>query len=610
MLLARCSVVCVEWQLDGASKRKTRFRSQWVHRTIRIPFGKKLQLRRMFYIYPWEKQPALLCMGLAAEDRAGLYGASNANTCLDVGSDEDGKGGDGKVVAPLVSALRECAEMEVAAFHFPGHRRGAGAPPIMAALIGAGAFAADLPELPELDNLHAAEGVIAEAQDRAALLFGAQRTWFLINGSTCGIQAAVMATCAPGDYLVLPRNAHMSAVSAMILSGAQPKYVTPTLDAVWGLAHGVAVAEVKAAIVEVENRGGRVGAVLVVSPTYFGVCSQLGAISGICHTHGVPLVVDEAHGAHFRFHPKLPPTALEQGADVAVQSTHKVLGSLTQSAMLHTQGTLVDYDRIAQCLQMLQSSSPSYLLLSSLDAARAQMSGRKQFVDTEVPQPDTTIMDGALSLAFRARKALQQVPGIFVLDMQTLDKNALAECSIAGVDPLRITVGLWDLGVNGFEADDILRLEHGVVAELPSLFTLTFVVSLGTSQQDVMRFVDAFATLSAQFFNRNETARYASQLSSAPLSGNRFSGVWDDQVAPLSPREAFYAKWERVELADVVGRVSVELLCPYPPGIPIIAPGEVFTQAAVDYIASVLGGGGIVTGASDSSFTSARVVCR
>ena len=609
MLLARCGVVCVEWQF-GASQRKTRFRNQWVDRTFSVPFKRKLQLQRTFYIDPLERQPTLLGKALAAEDRADLNGPSNANTCLDIGRDEDGTGGEGEVVAPLVSALRECAEMEVAAFHFPGHRRGAGAPPMMAALIGTDAFAADLPELPELDNLHAAEGVIAKAQQRAALLFDAQRTWFLINGSTCGIQAAVMATCAPGDYLVLPRNAHMSAVSAMILSGAQPKYVTPTLDAVWGLAHGVAVADVESAIVEVENGGGRVGAVLVVSPTYFGICSQVAAITEICHSHGVPLVIDEAHGAHFRFHPNLPPTALEQGADVAVQSTHKALGSLTQSAMLHIQGTLMDYDRVAQCLQMLQSSSPSYLLLSSLDAARAQMSSRKQFVDSEAPQPDTTTMDGALSLAFRARKALQQIPGVFVLDMPTLDKNALAERSIAGVDPLRITVGLWDLGVNGFEADEILRLEHGVVAELPSLFTLTFVVSLGTSQQDVTRLIEALAALSARFVSRNETARYTSELSSLPLSGNRFSSVWDNQVAPLSPREAFYAKWERVELADVVGRVSVELLCPYPPGIPIIAPGEVFTQAAVDYITSVLSGGGIVTGASDSLFTSARVVYR
>lgn len=202
--------------------------------------------------------------------------------------------------APLLNALRECAEMDAAAFHFPGHRRGAGAPPMMAALVGRRAFASDLPELPELDNLHAAEGVIHEAQSKAARLFGAEQTWFLVNGSTCGIQAAVMAACAPGEYLILPRNVHMSAVSAMVLSGALPKYLNPKPDLAFGVAHGIHASQVEAAILEIRRAGNRVGAVLVVSPTYFGVCSHIADLAHVCHLHDVPLIVDEAHGAHFR----------------------------------------------------------------------------------------------------------------------------------------------------------------------------------------------------------------------------------------------------------------------------------------------------------------------
>ena len=532
-------------------------------------------------------------------------------------SDEDASGGGGAVSeevgasestreAPLLHALRECAETDAAAFHFPGHRRGAGAPPGMAALVGMRAFAADLPELPELDNLHAAEGVIAEAQSKAARLFGAERTWFLVNGSTCGIQAAVMATCAPGDYLVLPRNVHMSAVSAMVLCGALPKYVTPAPDSTWGVALGVSAAQVEAAIREVRTSGGRVGAVLVVSPTYFGVCSHIGDLARVCHSQAIPLIVDEAHGAHFRFHHKLPQTALEQGADVAVQSTHKVLSSLTQSAMLHAQGLRVNNDRLAQCLQMLQSSSPSYLLLASLDASRAHMEAACD-VDSEtgmVRSSDSSV-DVALSLASMVRHSLQQLPGLSVLDMASMSQEAAAHASVAGIDPLRITVGLWKLRLTGFEADDILRLEHGVVAELPSLRSITFAISAGSSRRDAMRLIDSFAALSARYAPKTEPE--AGSTTSSPFSGEP-DAVCAKQVMALSPRDAFYSKSEKVVAQAAVGRVSAELLCPYPPGIPVVTPGEILTQQAVDCITAVLAQGGVVSGASDESFQFARVV--
>ena len=514
-----------------------------------------------------------------------------------------------KTVTPLVDALRECVEMDAAAFHFPGHRRGAGAPPRMAGLVGKGVFAADLPELPELDNLHAAEGVIQEAQVKAAALFQAEQTWFLVNGSTCGIQAAVMASCNPGDYLILPRNAHMSAVSAMVLSGALPKYISPIADSTWGVSHGVHSKHIDIAIRQVQSAGGRVGAVLVVSPTYFGICSHVGHIATICHSHGVPLIVDEAHGAHFQFHEEFPQPALKQGADIAVQSTHKVLGSLTQSAMLHSQGSIVERERLSQSLQMLQSSSPSYILLASLDAARAHM-------DTGDPNPNRnpncSVMERPLALAATLRQALRQIPGIALLEISTLPKQAITDGAIAGIDPLRITVGLWELGLTGFEADDILRLEHGVIAELPSLRSITFALSAGTSERDVTRLIESLESLSARFRvgNKNESSAFLLPDQEEVASSVNASGAWNSNpVGALSPREAFFAKWERVDAADAVGRVSAELLCPYPPGIPIVAPGEVFTQAAVDYLTVVVAKGGVVSGASDSSFSTARVIC-
>lgn len=496
--------------------------------------------------------------------------------------------------APLLSALRECAEMDAASFHFPGHRRGSGAPPVMEALIGKSAFAADLPELPELDNLHAAEGVILEAQCKAARLFGAEQTWFLVNGSTCGIQAAVMATCAPGEYLILPRNVHMSAVSAMVLSGALPKYVSPISDSTWGVAHGVQIAQFEAAIREIRSTGGKIGALLVVSPTYFGICSLIRDLAQVCHAQDIPLIIDEAHGAHFRFHSKLPQTALEQGADIAVQSTHKVLGSLTQSAMLHAQGSRINRARLAQCLQMLQSSSPSYLLLASLDASRAHM---------EVNRQDSKL-DAALSLAFMVRNALQQLPGLMILDLASMPSDAVAESSIAGTDPLRITVGLWGLGLTGFEADDILRFEFGVIAELPSLRSITFAVSVGSSHRDATRLIDSFTALSSRFACR--TDQIVGPISNPLLQDQAI--VWENQLMYLSPREAFYSKSEKIMVECALGRVSADLLCPYPPGIAVLTPGEVITKEAVDYIQAVIAAGGAVSGAIDDDFKSVRVL--
>ena len=270
---------------------------------------------------------------------------------------------------PLVDCLSTCANRASAAFYTPGHKRGQGISNRHRALFGEAVFRADLPELPELDNLFAPEGVIAQAQMLAAQAFGAEQTWFLANGSTCGVQAAILATCGPGDKLILPRNVHTSAISGLVLSGAMPIYVQPSYSADWDMPM-----QVEAATIEVALRAHPdAKAVLIVSPTYQGICSDLEAIAHLTHSYNIPLLVDEAHGPHFAFHEQLPPAALSAGADIAVQSAHKVLSAFTQAAMLHAQGSRVDKNRLSRCLQLTQSTSPSYLLLGSLDAARHQM---------------------------------------------------------------------------------------------------------------------------------------------------------------------------------------------------------------------------------------------
>ena len=306
----------------------------------------------------------------------------------------------------------------------------------------------DLPELPELDDLFSPKGVILDAQRRAAQLFGSSKTWFLVNGTTCGIQASVMATCSPGDYLLVPRNCHISVIFALVLSGVVPKYIIPEYNSGWDIAGGITPLQLDEAVRELEEDGKRLGAVLVTSPTYHGVCSNVQGIVNVCHPRGILVIVDVAHGAHFRFHDSLPRTAVEQGADLAVQSTHKVLCSLTQTSMLHMAGDLVDLDKVSQCLQLLQTLSPSNLLLSSLDAARDQLS------------KNANIFDEPLAIASETKDQLMRIPGISVLDLPCFASDFPA------IDPLRITLSASNLQLLGYEADDILYEGHQIVSEL------------------------------------------------------------------------------------------------------------------------------------------------
>ncbi|KAK4713288.1 hypothetical protein R3W88_019195 [Solanum pinnatisectum] len=484
---------------------------------------------------------------------------------------------------PLVNALKASAEENAASFHFPGHNRGQAAPSSLTQLIGAKPFLHDLPELPELDNLFSPEGPIFEAQKQAARLFGASETWFLVGGSTCGIHTAIMATCSPGDTLILPRTSHISAISAMVLSGALPKYIVPEYDFNWDVAGGITPSQVNDAIKELEMEGRKAAALLVVSPTYHGICSNMDEICHICHSYNIPVIVDEAHGAHLGFHPELPSSSLSQGADLAVQSTHKVLCSLTQSSMLHMQGNLVDRERISKSLQMLQSSSPSYLLLASLDAARAQLSENRE-----------AIFDKAIDLALEARSLISKIPGISILEFPSFS-------SFFQIDPLRLTIGVWQLGLSGFEADDILCNDFGVVCELVGTKSFTLAFNLGTQRDHVLRLVAGLKHLS-------QTSHFPQPAAKDEGKNVNHFVCLDDIRISMSPREAFFATKRKVSIRDSLGEICGELVCPYPPGIPVLIPGEIITEEALNYLLEIRSKGAIITGAADFSLSS-FVVC-
>jgi arginine decarboxylase len=500
---------------------------------------------------------------------------------------DDGYCSTSQTTAPLLDALRAAVEQPRSAFHTPGHKRGQGTPENLKSLLGSAVFEADLPELPELDNLFAPQGAILQAQILAAAAFGAEQTWFLANGTTCGIEAAILATCNPGDKLILPRNAHQSAIAALILSGAVPIFVEPAYDAIWGIAHSLTAAAVAIALIQHPDAK----AVMMVYPTYYGACGEIEAIAQIVHQYHIPLLVDEAHGAHFAFHPHLPIAALAAGADVTVQSTHKVLAALTQASMLHVQGSRIDRQRLSKALQLVQSTSPSYLLLASLDAARQQMATQGQ-----------ALMSRTLELADRARTQISQIPGLSVLQ----PAGSTAGC--VALDPTRLTVDVSQVGLTGFEADEILHQTLGVTAELPGLQHLMFIVTWGNTKQDMERLVNGLKTLADQAIGK-----LGSKWGSESAIRSPFSPIAPiTPIAPpsisLTPRAAFFAKTETLPIEQTHNRISAELVCPYPPGIPVLFPGEVVTEGAIAYLQQVIAGGGVVTGCTDSHLHTLNVV--
>ncbi|NJK63177.1 MAG: aminotransferase class I/II-fold pyridoxal phosphate-dependent enzyme [Synechococcaceae cyanobacterium SM2_3_1] len=486
--------------------------------------------------------------------------------------------------APLFEAIRSYCTLDKAPFHTPGHKQGRGIPQDLRDLLGEMVFKADLTELPEVDNLHDPDGVIQEAQILAAQAYGASRSWFLVNGSTCGVETLIMAVCDPGDRILVPRNCHKSAVAGVILSGAVPVYMEPDYDRSLGLAHGVTPASVERALQLYPDVKG----VLVVNPTYYGVCSDIEAIAAIVHARNLPLLVDEAHGPHFAFHPRLPISALEAGADLVVQSTHKVISGMTQASLLHLQGDRVDPNRVRNILQLLQSTSPNYVLLMSLDVARRQMALQ-----------GTELLSETLTLAEQVRVQLNQIPGISCFGSERI----LSSPGFFDLDPTRVTVTVTGLGLYGFEAHDLVNDRFLVQPEMSTLHNVVFIFSIGNTDRDGERLVQSFVQLAQeqqqQMGEMTEKLQRLAAIQLPPLPPQR-----------LSPRQAFFAPIHRIPFQEARGEVCAEIISPYPPGIPILVPGEEVTQEAIDYLLLVHEAGGFINGPEDVRLQTLKVVKR
>lgn len=475
---------------------------------------------------------------------------------------------------PLLSILQQLALKQDAPFYTPGHKKGHGINELLKQLMGEKVFRADLPELPELDNLFAPEGVIKEAQILASEAFGAKKTWFLANGSTCGIIASILATCGEGDNIILPRNIHQSAIFGLILSGATPIFLHPQYDSDFDLHYTLCTQEIAQALETNSN----VKAVMVVSPTYNGICANLTEIAHLTNNYSIPLLVDEAHGAHFSFHNQLPMGALQAGADMVIQSTHKTLGAMTQASMLHVQGSLVNHSRISQALQLVQSSSPSYLLLASLDAARQQMAtvGEKLLTNT-------------INLANYARKNIAELEYLSLLELVKPTNN------FTNLDITRLTINVNKLGLSGYEVDEILHQEFSVTCELPSLQNLTFIISLGNKFQDIERLISSLQSLKQ--YQQSSKNNFNINFSSMPISSFK-----------MTPRDTFWAEKKVVSQDLAINEISAENICPYPPGIPLIMAGEIITKEALEYAQTIINLGGIITGISDQSLETLTII--
>jgi arginine decarboxylase len=486
---------------------------------------------------------------------------------------------------PYFDALRDYVDSGTQSFHTPGHKQGVGMHPRLRDFIGDNVLSIDLTQIRGLDDLNQPEGPILEAMRLAAQAYGADYSYFLVNGSTAGNQAMLMTALRPGDTVLLPRNSHKSATSALIMSATRPVYMQPEVDHDLHIDHCVAPETVRRSLDEHPEAA----AVFITSPTYYGATADLAAIKETVHACGKILLVDEAWGPHLHFHPDLPPSATSIGVDACVNSTHKLLAGMSQASMLHTVGNRIDQGRLRSTLRIFQSTSPQLVLLASLDVSRMQMATEGK-----------ALLSRTLELSRETRRRLNALPGIYCMGPEQIGKPG-----IAGYDETRIVITVKDLGYTGYEAERILRMRYNVQVELADLFNVVALLSIGDTEASIGRLVNAVRELARE---------------DRPIDIHSPTGVLERRlkkgsyrIPPIpelvvTPREAFLSDYVEVPFKKSAGRVCVEVVTPYPPGIPILCPGERITQETIEYLRLELKAGVHIQGPVDKKLGTIRVL--
>lgn len=473
--------------------------------------------------------------------------------------------------APIYEALEKFKEMRVVPFDVPGHKRGRGNAELTR-FLGKSCMDVDVNSMKPLDNLCHPVSVIKEAEEIAAEAFSAANAFFMVGGTTSAVQSMIMYACKSGDKIIMPRNVHRSAINALIICDAIPVYVNPDVNNKLGIALGMSLSDVEKAIEE--NPDAK--AVLVNNPTYYGICSDLKRITELAHSKGMLVLVDEAHGTHFYFNERFPITAMAAGADMASVSMHKSGGSLTQSSFL-LMGKRINPDYMRQIINLTQTTSASYLLLTSLDISRKRLAlnGKE-------------IFDKTIEMAEYARSEINSIGGYYAFSKELVNGDSIFDFDISKLSVHTLTVGL-----AGIEVYDLLRDEYDIQIEFGDIGNILAYLSVGDRERDIERLISALSEIRRRF-------------------GKEGSGMLTQEyitpVVAKAPRMAFYADKRAVSLDEAAGHICTEFVMCYPPGIPILAPGELITADIIEYIKYAKEKGCQMTGTEDINIKKLNVL--
>ncbi len=472
---------------------------------------------------------------------------------------------------PIHKALEEQRLNRLAHFDVPGHKGGRGNKELKH-FLGDTTLSLDMNSMKPLDNLCHPVSVIKEAQELCAQAFGADEAFFIVNGTTAAVQAMIMSACKSGDKVIMPRNVHRSAINALVVCGALPVYINPGTNKELGIPLGMSVEDVKKAILE--NPDAK--AVLVNNPTYYGICSNLREIVRIAHENGMLVLADEAHGTHFYFHDDLPVSAMEAGADMSAVSMHKTGGSLTQSSILLTKNT-VNADYVRQVINLTQTTSGSYLLLSSLDIARKNLSlnGKSMF-------------DKTIDFANYAREEINKLGGYYAFGEELVNGD-----TVYAFDKTKLSIHTRNIGLAGIEVYDLLRDDYGIQIEFGDIGNILAIISSGDRNLEIERLISALSEIK-RLHEKDKTGL--------------FDHEYINPQIVMGPQEAFYGTKRQVPINESQGAICGEFVMCYPPGIPILAPGERITQDILKYIAYAKEKGCFMTGTQDMTIENINVV--
>lgn len=477
-----------------------------------------------------------------------------------------------KISMPLIEAMLQYKSEDVYPLHTPGHKGGRGMQRLLRQELGA-SVQMDVSLMSELDDIHEPETYIKEAQELAAQTYGSDACFWAVNGTSQAIHAMLLTALNPGEKLLLPRNAHRSVAGGLALGGIEAVYLQPEYQPEFGIQMQVTVQQIEAALAQ----DGKIKAVLLTSPNYYGVAADVRAIADCCHAHNAVLLVDEAHGPHLGFSELLPPSALQCGADACAQSTHKILGAMTQCSMLHVQGARLDLQRAADVMSLLTTTSPNYLLMASLDAARAQV----QVYGGEMAA-------AAVQAAAKLRSLCVAYSGLRVMEA--------ADCGGLQLDSTKVTVNFAAWGYTGVEVGELFR-EARVAVELVDAYNVLFLVTYADVTTD---YDEALARIAAVLNKMQAQKRAPLQLAAAAKVPQT------QAVLPL--RDVFYRAKKAVSLAEAAGKICGEQVSFYPPGIPVLLPGELVTEEIIAYCRAQKELGLPVSGPADSSLQTIRII--